>query len=293
MEWIGEEQRREKFRSLLDQPKLTSPASVFDPVSARLAETAGYEFGLLGGSIASAVVLGAPDVAVLTLTELAEQARRIGRGAGLPLMVDADHGFGNALSVRRTVEELEAAGVAALTIEDTYLPQGYGRSQAELISKEEFQGKLAAAIDARDDPGLTIIGRTNVAPEPDETLSRVECCTKAGVDAVFLIGRPTRELLTAIQSRAPIPLLTGFPQIPPAELIDLGVRIQTAGHQAFFVMLKALSDYYEARIRGEPQESFRSAELPTELRRSVLAEETYESWMREYLGIDPTRLRRI
>jgi carboxyvinyl-carboxyphosphonate phosphorylmutase len=95
------------------------PASVFDPISARLAEDAGYEAGMLAGSIASMTVLGAPDLTLLTLTEFAGQAYRICRAGTLPLLVDADHGYGNALNVARTVEELENAGVAALTIEDT------------------------------------------------------------------------------------------------------------------------------------------------------------------------------
>ena len=112
-------ERRRQYRGLLQHSGCYHPASVFDPVSARLAEAAGFEIAMLAGSIASATVLAAPDIVVLTLTELAQQARRIVRAGRLPLMVDADHGYGNALSVMRTVEELEAAGVAALTIEDT------------------------------------------------------------------------------------------------------------------------------------------------------------------------------
>ena len=114
-------ERRRQYRQFLQGTGCLYPASVFDPVSARLAEAAGFEIGMLAGSIASATVLGAPDIVVLTLTEFAEQARRIARAGRLPLMVDADHGYGNALSVMRTVSELEAAGVSALTIEDTRL----------------------------------------------------------------------------------------------------------------------------------------------------------------------------
>src|SRR5262249_56720292 len=97
----------------------------------------------------------------LTLTEFAEQIRRITRGSDLPLMVDADHGYGNALNVIRTVEELESAGVAALMIEDTVLPMPFGGGQAEsLISVEEMLGKLKGAVAARQDPSLVVIGRT-------------------------------------------------------------------------------------------------------------------------------------
>ena len=96
---------------------------------------------MLAGSIASATVLGAPDIVVLTLTEFAEQARRIARAGRLPLMVDADHGYGNALSVMRTVEELEAAGVSALTIEDTRLPRGFGQDRDKFIQRRNSPGR--------------------------------------------------------------------------------------------------------------------------------------------------------
>src|SRR5688572_27716303 len=138
-------ERRQRFRALLDRPQVMAPASTFDPVSARLATKAGYECGLFAGSVASHVILGAPDIIVLTLTESVEQTRRITRAAELPLIVDADHGYGNALNVMRTVQELEAAGAVALTIEDSVLPRTYrgpGGPGGEIISREEFGDKL-------------------------------------------------------------------------------------------------------------------------------------------------------
>jgi oxaloacetate decarboxylase len=121
-------ERRQRFRAILAGPACIHPGSVHDAISARIAQDLGFELGMFAGSVASLAVLGAPDIAVLTLTEFAEQARRIGRGApALPLLVDADHGYGNALNAARTVQELETAGVAALTIEDTALPPPYTR----------------------------------------------------------------------------------------------------------------------------------------------------------------------
>src|SRR5206468_7739160 len=96
----------------------------------------------------SGTVLGAPDLVVLTLTEFAEQIRRITRGSDLPLMVDADHGYGNALNVMRTVEELETSGVAALMVEDTVLPQPFAGQDEGLVSVDEMLGKLRAAVAA-------------------------------------------------------------------------------------------------------------------------------------------------
>ena len=143
--------RRLAFREVLEGERAVHPGSVYDPISARMAEDLGFEIGMFAGSIASATVLGAPDYIVLTLTEFAQQVHRICRAGTLPLLVDADHGYGNALNVKRTVEELETAGVAALTIEDTSLPRGFGASGPMLISLDEGIGKMKAALEGRQD----------------------------------------------------------------------------------------------------------------------------------------------
>src|SRR6476659_2660122 len=152
--------RRQALRTILSGSVCIRAGSVYDPVSARLAEDLGFELGMFGGSVASLAILGDPDITLITLTELAEQMRRMSRAASLPVLVDADHGYGNALNVRRTVQELEAAGAAGLTIEDTLLPAAYGQAKTQLISLEEGVGKMKAALDARRDPSLVIIGRT-------------------------------------------------------------------------------------------------------------------------------------
>jgi len=153
-------QRREKLRSVLSGSSCIRPGSVYDAISIRIAADLGFEVGMFGGSVASLAVLGDPDIALITLTELAEQMRRMSRAASLPVLVDADHGYGNALNVRRTVQELEAAGAAGLTIEDTLLPQAYGEAKTQLISPEEGVGKMRAALDGRGDGSLVIMGRT-------------------------------------------------------------------------------------------------------------------------------------
>src|SRR6267378_639818 len=155
--------RREALRSILSGSTCIRPGSVYDATSIRIAEDLGFELGMFGGSVASLAVLGDPDIALITLTELAEQMRRMSRAAELPVLVDADHGYGNALNVRRTIEELEAAGAAGLTIEDTLLPRAYGEAKTQLISIEEGTGKIKAALDARRDPSLVIVGRTGAA----------------------------------------------------------------------------------------------------------------------------------
>src|SRR5215470_18886582 len=153
MDWAD---RRERLRAIIAGGRCIYPASVHDPIAARIAEDLGFEAMMLAGSVASLAVLGAPDVVVLTLSEFADQAYRINRAGKLPLLVDADHGYGNALNVKRTIEELETAGVAALSIEDTELPTPFGSAKPRLISIAEGVGKMKAAIAGRQDPLLCI-----------------------------------------------------------------------------------------------------------------------------------------
>ena len=240
-------ERRKQYRRVLDGSVCVHPASVFDAMSARMAESLGFEIGMFAGSIASATVLGAPDLVVLTLTEFAEQIRRIARGSDLPLMVDADHGYGNALNVMRTVEELETAGVAGLTIEDTVLPSPFGGQREGLVSVEEMLGKLRGAVAARQDPALVVIGRTQAlrAGGIAETEKRVRAYQETGVDAIFLAGASTREEVEAIHRVTRLPLILGGS--PPtlsdrAYLASQGVRIALQGHQPFYAAAKAVYD---------------------------------------------------
>ncbi len=281
-------EQRLAFRAILERPQVTFPASVFDPVSARLAAAAGYELGLFAGSVASATILGAPDVVLLTLSEFAGQARRIGRAGALPLLVDADHGYGNALNVLRTVEELETAGVAALTIEDTLLPRRHGGPEGELIAAAEFGGKLRAALDARVDPALAVIGRTGSLARAglDETLARVRVCAEAGVDAVFVLGVGSLDEVKALRAEADLPIVLNAAPAPVADLAARGVRVVFQGHLPYFVALKALYDSYRhLRQEGDAAE-LRERALPADLQALALAEAEYAGWRKEYLDVE-------
>jgi carboxyvinyl-carboxyphosphonate phosphorylmutase len=246
--------RRDALRSIMSGSALIRPGSVYDATSIRIAEDLGFEVGMFGGSVASLAVLGDPDVALITLTELAEQMRRMSRAASLPVMVDADHGYGNALNVRRTVEELEAAGAAGLTIEDTLLPQAFGQAKTQLIPVEEGVGKMKAALDARGDSSLLILGRTSAVAITglDDAIVRFKAYEATGVDGLFLVGLKTREELEAIAAATTLPIvLGGFPEdlIDPNYLVGKRVKIALQGHapfaaatQAVYATLKALRD---------------------------------------------------
>jgi oxaloacetate decarboxylase len=246
--------RREKLRSILSGGICVHPGSVYDAISIRIAEDLGFPLGMFGGSVASLAVLGDPDITLITLTELAEQMRRMSRAAALPVLVDADHGYGNALNVRRTVQELETAGAAGLTIEDTLLPAGFGEAKTQLISLEEGVGKMKAALDGRGDPSLVIMGRTGAASitSIEDAIRRARAYEAAGVDALFFTGIKSRAGLEAIASATRLPIVLGG---APEELNVLEylagqrVRIALQGHapiaaatQAVYETQKALRD---------------------------------------------------
>jgi carboxyvinyl-carboxyphosphonate phosphorylmutase len=283
-------QRRERYRSILEGDQCFHPASVFDPVSARIAEDLGFEVGMFAGSIASGTVLGAPDLIVLTLTEFAQQIYRICRAGDLSLMVDADHGYGNALNVMRTVEELESAGVAALTIEDTVLPRSFGGGgEGQLISIDEGVGKMKAALAARQDPGLVVAGRTGALRSAgvDETIKRAKAYQEAGVDAMFLAGAQTKAEVAAVHAEVSIPLLLGG---AGGELTDRqflaenGVRVALQGHLPFQAAIKAVYDTLKALRDGVAPADLSQQLASPELMSQVTRRNNYNKWTADFLG---------
>jgi oxaloacetate decarboxylase len=281
-------ERRKRLRALLSGTRCIYPGSVYDALSARIAEDLGFEAGMFAGSIASLAVLGAPDLVVLTLTEFAEQARRICRAGSLPLIVDADHGYGNALNVRRTVEELENAGVAALTIEDTLLPAPFGGGKEQLIATAEAVGKMRAAISARNDRDTIVVGRTSALPFAgiEEAIERGKAYQAAGVDAIFFVGMKSRAQLDAIAPAVDLPIFLG--SVGP-ELMDLdylsgrGVRVCLQGHQPFLAALRAVHETLRALREGVAPGEIAGV-APAELLKRATREDDYRRWMREYLG---------
>jgi len=281
-------ERRKQYRRVLEGDACIHPASVFDAMSARMAESLGFEVGMFAGSIASGTVLGAPDLVLLTLTEFAEQIRRITRGSDLPLMVDADHGYGNALNVMRTVEELETSGVAALTIEDTVLPSPFGGQGEGLVSVEEMLGKLRGAVAARQDPSLVVIGRTGALRGGGigEAEKRVKAYQETGIDAIFLAGASKREEVEAMHRATRLPLLVGG--APPALsdrnfLATHGVRIALQGHQPFYAAAKAVYDTLKYLREGGSPAGLKDRVASEELLTIALKQKDYKRWQGDYL----------
>ncbi len=282
-------QRREKLRKILSGPACIHPGSVYDAVSIRIAEDLGFEVGMFGGSVASLAVLGDPDIALITLTELAEQMRRMSRASTLPVLVDADHGYGNALNVRRTVQELEAAGAAGLTIEDTLLPQAYGERKAQLISLEEGVGKMKAALDGRGDPSLVIMGRTGAASitSLEDAIRRAQAYEAAGVDALFFTGIKGRAELETIAAATRLPLVLGG---APEEMADAAylagqrVHIALQGHAPFAAATAAVYETLKALRGGAAPKSLKGL-ASSELTARAMRDAEMRARIAEFLGL--------
>ena len=280
--------RREKFRAVLAGDRCVFPGSVFDPISARIAEDIGFEIGMFAGSVASHTVLGAPDLIVLTLSVFAQQAQRINRASSIPLMVDADHGYGNALNVRRTVEELEMSGVSGLSIEDTELPQTFeAKGKTSLLSIEEGIGKMKAALSGRQDPDLVIAGRTSAPAVTgvSDAIERAVAYQKTGVDAIFLVGIKTKDELDAIAEKISLPLILGSAKgdILDADYLSTrNVRICLKGHQPFAAAVQAVYATLKSIREGVPVEEL-SGIASSDLMKKVTRAADYDEMTREFL----------
>ena len=279
---------RQVFRQYLEGAQIAYPISVFDPVSARIASHLGVELGILGGSIASATVLAAPDIIVLTLSELADQVRRICRSANVSLMVDADHGYGNALNVMRTVTELEDAGASAIGIEDTILPTAFGEGAPGLISTNEMLGKLRGAIASRKDPSLVIVARTSALQYStlDDAVNRAREYSNVGADALMIVGASQRVQIEAIRSATHLPFVLGS---AGGELTDnsfleaRGVRIIIRGHQPFFVAIQALYQAMKHISDGGSPSDLGSLSASPDLRSIIFNCAEYSRYQQEFL----------
>lgn len=286
MHWT---ERRERFRTLLAGDRCVYPGSVFDPISARIAEDVGFEVGMFAGSVASMTVLGAPDIIILTLSEFADQAYRICRAGNLALLVDADHGYGNAMNVKRTVEELETAGVAALSIEDTELPQPYGTvGSSRMVSIEEGVGKMRAALEGRQDPNLVIAGRTSAVAITgiDDAVARAKAYEAAGVDALFFVGVKTKTELEALRSAVDLPFILGGrgPELSDIDYLSAqGVRVCLQGHQPFMAAVQAAYDTLKALRDGTDPGDLKGV-ASGDLMKTVTRDADYERWMKDFLG---------
>jgi carboxyvinyl-carboxyphosphonate phosphorylmutase len=289
MDWTD---RRDRLRAIVAGARCIHPGSVHDPISARIAEDLGFEAGMFAGSVAALAVLGAPDIVVLTLTEFADQAYRINRAGKLPLLVDADHGYGNALNVKRTIEELETAGCAGITIEDTLLPTPYGATETKLIPIAEGVGKMKAALAGRQDPRLIVVGRTSALSITGvaDTIARLKAYEEAGVDMLFMAGVKSRKELDEVAGAVNKPLFLGG---AAKELYDLdylsarNVRICLQGHAPFNAAVNAVHATLKALRDGKPLWELQNISPPSDLLKQSTRLADYQAWTTDFLDANP------
>ncbi|PYM26805.1 MAG: carboxyvinyl-carboxyphosphonate phosphorylmutase [Candidatus Rokuibacteriota bacterium] len=252
---------RRTLRGLVDRKNALVVPGAYDGVSARLVERAGFPAVYMTGYGTSASRLGLPDLGYAGLAEMADHARNLAAAVGIPLIADADTGYGNALGVRRTVQAYEAAGVAALHIEDQVAPKRCGHlSGHQIVPLGEFAGKIRAAVEARRDPDLLIIARTDAisAVGFDEALRRGEAAARAGADVLFIEAPRDEAQVEKVARAFDTPLLYNYasggrsPLLPMATLRALRYAIVILPVDTLMVATKAMADFLgEVRRRDD------------------------------------------
>lgn len=255
-----------QLRQLLQAPGLIVAPGAYDAFSARLIEKAGFPAVYMTGSGTAAAHLGVPDVGLLTMTEMVENAARIAQAVRVPVIADADTGYGNPINVHRTVREYERAGVAAIHIEDQIWPKKCGHFEGKrLIPKEEMAQKVRAAVEARQDQDFIIIARCDAIAVTglEDALDRGRAYAQAGADALFIESPLSREHIEIIARSFEAPLLFNMgasgktPFMSTKEVEQLGYKIMIFPTDALCAAGRAIEELM-AHIRetGRSRDSF-------------------------------------
>lgn len=250
--------RRIALRAALEQRAALLAPGAANALTARIIEDCGFEVCYVTGAGIANTLLGAPDVGLVTMTELAGTVEAISEICSLPLVVDIDTGFGNAVNTYRTVRVLERAGAAALQIEDQVFPKKCGHFAGKaVIPVEEMTAKIRAAVDARTDPNLLIIGRTDAAAVDgfSAALDRAEAFIEAGADVTFVEAPRTEAELAMIPARLSVPQLANMvvggktPLLPQAQLAEMGFSLVLYANAPLQAAMRAMHDVLSALHR--------------------------------------------
>ncbi len=258
-----------RLRVLLAGPDVLVAPGAYDALSARLIAQAGFQAVYMTGFGTAASVLGQPDVGLLTMSEMVSRASALAAVTGdLPLIADADTGYGNPVNVRRTIREYERAGVAGLHIEDQVWPKKCGHMEGkQVIPMEEMVQKVRAAVDARQDPDFVIIARTdaNAVNGLEDALERGRAYREAGADVIFIEAPRSIAELKAIKQGFPdVPLLFNWaesgktPPLSLEEIRDLGFKLVLFPVSLLFAATHAMLGLLEVLKRGETSAPYRS-----------------------------------
>ncbi|MCH7656065.1 MAG: isocitrate lyase/PEP mutase family protein [Chloroflexi bacterium] len=216
----------DRLRELLKAPEVLILPGGFSPMMAKMVENIGYDTFFMAGSHTGTYLWGLPDVGFLNMTEMADHARRVAEGCSIPVIADADTGFGNALNVYRAVREYARTGVAGMTIEDQEAPKK-GQGKQTCISAEEAIGKYQAAKAAKESVGsdLVIFARCDfIRAEGGSFEAALDRCIRyaeeGGADAVWMTGIASREQIKEASAKIPVPLLAGYGGPRPGPTVD-------------------------------------------------------------------------
>ena len=266
---------RERFRQVISKDTCTLAANIFDPLSARIAHMLEYEICVLSGSVGKVANLGVPDIVMSNMSDVVDHCRRITRMVDISLMVDAEDGFGNAVNVTRTVRDMEAAGVAAIEIEDNFVPRRFNIQDPGLVSEEEQSGKLRAAVAARTDTSTFIVARSAAFGlcSLAEAVNRLRAYSQTGAEGVMLTGVKTREQIEAAHSATSLPIFILNPPLDARNDLEFlaanGVRILMLGNPTFSVVVKSIYDSLKLLKEGNPMEGLSDLLASPELLKAV------------------------
>jgi len=289
---------RKTFKSLLQRDKLLVAPGCFDGLSARLVEEARFEAAYLSGG-AMARSMGIPDIGLVTMSETIERAAQVVSSVNIPVIADADTGYGNAVNLVRTVREYERTGVAAIHIEDQITPKRCGHLDGkEVISLAEMENKLQAALAARSDPDFCIIARTDARGVHgfDDAINRARAFAKLGVDAIFVEAPQSESELEEIPRRVTgVPLLVNVfkggktPMLPAERLQKMGYRIAIYPSETQRASIHAMRNALATLKREGTTESIDAALTTFKERDRVVGLDEWQSIEKAYLALDPNQ----
>ena len=250
------------LRERLEEDRLLMAIGAWDAITASMAEQAGAEAIYMSGSCVATSVTAGPDVGMTTMTEMATRAHQISGAIDVPLIADADTGYGNALNVQRTVEEYERAGVDAIQLEDQVFPKKCGHFEGkDVIGAPEFAAKIEAAVDARESDDFLVVARTDAIAVHglDEAVRRAQLYKEAGADVLFVEAPTGSEQMRTVTDNVPGPLMANLaakgktPPLTDEELEDIGYDVCIYPSDAFKAALKTVRETYETLVEDRSQ----------------------------------------
>jgi methylisocitrate lyase len=281
------------LRDLLKNLEILIAPGAHNAFTAKIIEQAGFSAVYMTGSGAAMDLLGLPDLGFLTLSEMVAHARNIVQATVLPVIADADTGYGNVLNVMRTVREYEGSGVAGLHLEDQVAPKRCGHfAGKEVISREEMLGKIKAALDARRDPSLVIIPRTDARAVLGlgEAIERGIAYARAGADMIFVDAPESVDELRKIAQSIPAPVMANMseggktPLLSAKELQEMGYRLVIYPGSAARAAAKTIQDVMAVLKRDGTTKNFLDRMVSFEGRNQITGLAHYRELEKKYLG---------